>query len=134
VFLNLLTAEQQLAFARAAVFMVHVDGNIDEREMILLDQIQHETGLPEMPPTPPEELIISDLQVFESPVSKRIFLLELVGIVTADGDRHEDELEPMKSWARGLGLDPGILGSYLDLAERAHAVFHDARDLILDES
>lgn len=133
MFLNLLTAEQQIAFARAAVFAVHADGDVDKREATLLDELREEMGLPELPPVPPVELVESDLVVFDDPVSRRILLLELAGIVTADGHRHSDEMGPLYDWAGRLGLGRSVVDEFLDFADRAHAVYRDGRSLVLSD-
>lgn len=130
MFLNLFTAEQQIAFARIAVYLVHVDGVLDEREEVLLDELQQEMGLAELPPYPDEELIESDIGIFDDSVSRRIFLLELASIVTADEERHENELAALERWCDRLGEDPSALPRFLDLSDRAHAVYREARDLV----
>ena len=60
--------------ARIAEYMVHVDGEVDERERVLLDELQQEMGLPELPPLPDSTLVDRALGIFDDPVSRRIFL------------------------------------------------------------
>lgn len=130
MFLYLFTVEQQIAFARLAMFMVHADGVVDERERILMDELQQEMGLIELPPVPSIELVAQDLGIFDDRRSRRIFLLEMASIVTADGERHETELASIRSWARRLGEDDALVERYLEISDRAHEVYRDAHDAV----
>jgi hypothetical protein len=126
------TAEQQIAFARIAVYMVHVDGVVNAREAVLLDELQQEMDLVELPPAPSTELVEEDLRVFDDPISRRIFLVETASIVTADDENHPDEVAALERWAERLGERPDTVALYLELSERAHAVYREARALVFD--
>jgi uncharacterized tellurite resistance protein B-like protein len=130
LFLHLFTAEQQIAFARLAMFMVHADGEVDERERVLLDELQQEMGLVELPPVPSTELVSKDIGIFDDAMSRRIFLLEMSSIVTADGERHEAELASIRSWAQHLGEDEALVERYLDISDRAHEVYREAHEAV----
>jgi tellurite resistance protein len=65
LFLHWLATEQQIAFARLAMFMVHADGEVDERERVLLDELQQELGLIELPQVPSAELVSKDIGIIE---------------------------------------------------------------------
>lgn len=130
MFLHLLTAEQQIAFARLAMLMIHTDGEVDERERVLLDELQQEMGLVELPPVPSADLASMDIGIFDDAICRRIFLLEMSSIVTADGARHEAELALIRAWAQQLGEDVVLVNLYLDISNRAHDVYREAHEAI----
>ena len=132
LFLHLFTTEQQIAFARIAVHMVHVDGTINEREAVLLDELQQEMDLAELPPEPSADLVEEDLRVFDDPISRRIFLIEVASIVTADAENHPVEVATLEGWAERLGESRDTVSTYLELSERAHAVYLEAQTLVFD--
>lgn len=133
MFLHVLDAAEQQLFTQVAISLVHADGRLDPREDALLETLRLEMGLDHMPvdARPLESL---DLSEINSRVVARVILFELAGIVTADGEIHEDEREILEDVGRRLDIPSEQLEQFLDYAMRAHQFLDEARALVGDRS
>jgi len=104
MFLSQLTAEEKLAFDAIAHRLVMSDGTLAEQELAIVSQLHAEMGLAESPPSDglPVEALTAH---FASPRSRRIALLELLGIAHADGDFHSEESALLREVAQRFGVD-----------------------------
>jgi uncharacterized tellurite resistance protein B-like protein len=133
VFLELMTEEQQQLFLDTAVRMAHVDGHLHLDESAFIERVQRETG---GVVTEASELSRADLiakvtkQFSDAGLAGRAFLLELAGLVVADGKRDDAELEFLREIAEVSGVPSADVPLFLDFAERALDLAEDARDLL----
>jgi hypothetical protein len=129
VFLHVFSAAEQRLFAQVAISLVHADARLDPREDALLETLRLEMGLDHMPA---EAGSVESLDFSEvgSQLIARVILFELAGIVTADGEIHEDEREILEDVSRRLDVPSGQLEPFLDYAMRAHKFLDEARALV----
>ena len=135
IFLHVLDENEAQVFARAALALVHADDEADPRELVLLEEMQSEMRLPQVPEEVERDEAIAGLAAVDSPTLARIMLLELVGVAAADEETHPEERTFLLEAARTLRLEPALVETYLDFARRAQSVWKEGRTLILgDES
>jgi tellurite resistance protein len=130
VFLHVLDAAEQRLFAQVALSLVHADDHLDPREEALLETLRLEMGLDEMPDHDSAGDALGDLSEIGSRVVARVFMFELAGIVTADGEIHEDERAMLEDVCGRLDVAPDELERFLDFAIRAHEFLKEARALL----
>ena len=63
-------------------------------------------------------------------VAARAFLIELAGLVVADGNRSDAELTLLHDVAEAAGVASADVPLFLDFAQRAVELADDARDLL----
>lgn len=134
MFLHALDRTEQRAFATAAVHIVHADGTVDPRELVLLKALAEELHMSRMPDAAGAENMHAELSAVFDPAARRLILLELAGVSTSDGEIHTDEVRELTSIAAGWGIGKEFVLTCLDFAARAHAVWEEGRSLITQEA
>lgn len=128
-----MTEAQQQLFLDTAVRMAHVDGHLHLDETAFLERVQRETDgvVSEASDLSHADLVgrVTD-QFRQSGVAGRAFLLELAGLVVADGKRDDAELELLRELANAAGVPTADVPLFLDFAQRALDLAEDARDLL----
>ena len=135
MFLHVLDEAEQRLFAQVALRIVHADNNLDPREVALLEALQLEMGLEEMPTAAAHgEDELSDLEEIESRTVARVFAFELAGVVIADGNVHEEQRAILIEVTGRLGINAEETERFLDFALRAHSYWEEARELVSETS
>jgi hypothetical protein len=130
MFLTLLTPQQAGLFARAARMLIHADQVVHEKEFALLEAIQAETGLSELPEIGDSESLLSALDgALQEPTQRNTFLLELAGVAAIDADEHLAERELLAEIAQRLGLTKR-LDEFLCFARDARELANRGQTLI----
>lgn len=130
MFLNLLTPEQQRVFVQAAQLVAASDG-VGEEEAALLEAIAAECALTDAPePAEASETLQAAGAVFDSPASKKVFMLELAGVAAIDGRAYPSELELLGEFAQRVGLGEAELEESLVLASRGRQLVRDSETFI----
>jgi tellurite resistance protein len=129
MFLHVLDAAEQRLFVQVATSLVHADAHLDPREEALLETLRLEMGLDHMP-ADAAEVESLDFSEIGSPLVARVILFELAGIVTSDGEIHEDEREVLEDVSCRLDVPSDQLEQFLDYAMRAHKFLNEARALV----
>lgn len=130
MFLHALDPHERRAFALAAVTLVHEDGVLDPRELVLLDAVQQELELDELPEPASWDHVSAQLAGVTDGGAQRIILLELAGVSTSDAEVHEDELAVLRTIAGRWDLEEGLVGEFLEFAARAHALWEEGYRLV----
>jgi tellurite resistance protein len=133
LFLELMTKEQQQLFLDVAITMAGVDEHLHLDEQAFLERVQREVG-DRM--SDPQDLSHSDLVAQTrsafggSLIAARAFLIELAGLVIADGNRSDVELALLHELADAAGVPSADVPLFLDFAQRAVDLADDAQDLL----
>jgi uncharacterized tellurite resistance protein B-like protein len=130
MFLHLLSLEQQQAFCRAVIHMVEADEDLHEREGQIKADILREVQLDSYPTDPGTlEQLLDDVAGMRGEQANS-FLLELAGVATADYETHPEERRILEAVAARFGVPEDRIDQYVELAERLHRLFDDARTAI----
>ena len=104
MFLSLLDPAQRVLFTRAARLLIEADAIAHEHELEMLDAIQSETGLTEIPePGDADELAEQAVALLTDATQRNAFVAELAGVAVIDGDEHGAERELLQRFADVLG-------------------------------
>jgi hypothetical protein len=136
MFVAMLEQEQRRVLLRAAATLAERDGARPDAEDELLDALNVEAGLSEVPPVPDsdEELFAEATEAFGGDQTARnILLLELAGVALIDGGAQPEEIAFLASLAERLGADEAVLARALELGERAKALLDDGRAFIISD-
>lgn len=130
MFLHLLTYEQQHAFCRAVLLMVEADEDLHAREEEIKTTILREIGLDSYPSHPgPLDELLDDISGIRGEQANT-FLLEFAGVATADYETHPEEQRLLQAVAERLKVPSERVDAFIELAERLHRVFDEARTAI----
>lgn len=135
MFLHLLDRAQRRELLRAARHIVVADGVVDLREEDVLAQVRAELGFldPDDVPAPARDLdaLLDGLaDVFETPETKNVLVLQLLVLVLADGEPEERELEVLAAICRRLDVSRETFGQLRGLAQRLLDLRADGMELI----
>jgi uncharacterized tellurite resistance protein B-like protein len=133
MFLNLLTPPQQRVFLQAARAVAEQDGTVAEVEHALLSALRTETGLldePDAATESMEDVLDGASDMFDTSISKRVFMLELAGVVAIDGEAHPAELDALRSAGHRLGIEEDDLAEFVEFGMEARALAARGRELI----
>lgn len=135
MFLHVLEGEERDLFAEVAWALIHVDEDVDTREEALLAELQTEMGLDAgQPELWSWDALEPRLRHLESPTVRRVVLLELCGVATADGEVRDHEGEFLTNAAAALRLADATVEEFLEYVGRAHLVWQEGRELVLEAS
>lgn len=117
MFLNLLTDRQKQSFLALATKVVMADGGVDVKEHVTLNVRVAEMGGDIK--APPDEIFGDpNFDVFDTPKSQTIVLLELMVIAYADGEYHADERPIIGQLSEHFGFSESDMERYEDWAKR----------------
>ena len=105
MFLNTLNTEEKLMFLDMAILASQANGLFEESELDMLEQYCKEMDIKPCKKT--ELHTIDEIKAFfsnSSDISKRVAVLELLGIGYVDGNYDEVENDVVKDFAIGIGL------------------------------
>ena len=105
MFLNSLNSEEKAMFLDMAIHASQVNGLVEESERSMLEQYCKEMDINPCEKT--ELHSIDDIKAFfsnSSDISKRVAVLELLGISYIDGNYDDAENNVVKDFAVGIGL------------------------------
>jgi tellurite resistance protein len=128
-----MTTEQQQLFLSAALTIAEADEHLDLDERTFIERVRREIG-----GATPEPQVISHGDLLEQTrnafggalVAARAFLIELAGLVVADGHHSDAELTLLHDVAEAAGVASADVPLFLDFAQRAVELADDARDLL----
>jgi uncharacterized tellurite resistance protein B-like protein len=131
MFLHLLTEEQQRLFCRAALEVIRSDETLHDLEAEMQEAILREVRLERFPEDPLSvDDLLRSLAAFDSPVSKRVLMLELAGVATVDREIHANEETLLRRFCETLGISLDELEEFFDFTYRAHDLHDRAQGLI----
>lgn len=131
MFLHLLNQAQKQCFCNVVRFIVAADGVIDEKEKRLLAMAQRELGLDELPPRVTSlALLATQLNVFDSPISRNVLLLESVGAALADGEIPVSEREVLEGICDCLAIPRERIADFEGFAKRFHTLLAEGEQLV----
>jgi tellurite resistance protein len=136
MFIHMLDLDQRVALLRASSTLAEIDGAHPERERELLEALNVEAGLDEVPPQAvgPDELFRAiDAAYGDQPTARNVLILELAGVTVIDGDASADEVAFISEIARRLGGDTTLVTKAIEVAESALHLAQDARTFIATE-
>ena len=102
MYLSLLDNEKKHLFLDLELYMSCSDGefSIDEKNIIDVHCLEMEIDNNNYQPDLPKDLLLNKLKTSLTIKEKKIFILELMAVVLADGDFHENEHEIMLQLAK----------------------------------
>lgn len=131
MFLHVLEEDEARLFADTAWALIHVDDEVDQREESLLAELQIELGVDTTPPELHEpDGLLSRLSQLESPVVRRVMLLELSGVALVDEVVHASERGFLEQIADALGLTEET-SKFLDYVADAQSTWRRGRALVI---
>ena len=134
MFLELLNEAQRRAFLRVARLLVERDGLLDREEQRAFDLAVQEARLspPDEVPSSLEELV-PELAHVDSPIARRVVMMELMFLASVDGLVSESERTLLYDLADRLGVSQRDLGRLHRLAVRRREIREQARRIILGD-
>lgn len=131
MFLNLLNPTQQQLFIELARAVAEQDGIVAETEQVLLDAVQAECCVAELPAVRDLDAVLADAPTaFDNEATRSVLVLELAGIALIDGDAHPTELSVVASVAEKVGMTEEKLEECFGFAERSRQLFLDGQMLL----
>lgn len=105
MYLHLLKEEEQKYFLELAYHLMGIDGMYQDEEVAVFESYKHECSLEEYMTSKQNDLesVIANLKN-NSSKTKKIILIELFGILLADGKVHENETAFIKHLATSFGI------------------------------
>ena len=133
MFLHLLNKTQRQCFCNVLRFVIMADGIVNESEHRILQLAQQEMDLYELPaPVTSLALLATQLNAFDSPMSRNILMLESVGAAMADGEIPQSEMDILTQLCDCLQIPETKISEFKDLAESANKVRAKGESLIFD--
>jgi hypothetical protein len=130
MYLKALSDDEKQAFLELAYMAARADRILALEEYELWRAFRFELGLPDDRYTVRELSLAEAAAVFKSDRSKRIALLELVGLVMADGVEAPAENAFLQELADRFGLDGTYLVACFGWVKRHGAVLAEGRGLV----
>ena len=136
MFLHHLEDKQKIAFLKAALFLIRLDGVIDLREEVVLDWALRDMGLThkDLPPCPAQlQDVLGPLGVFRGdPAAACVLLVEAIRIGASDHIEDRAQQEALAAIAERVGVSPERLEAYTDYALRLQALIEEGQGLVGD--
>lgn len=131
MWLHLLDPDQQHTYVKAAQLVILADGIVHEAEEELLATVQIEMAMDTVPAAPDDvDTFLEELEVFDTPVSKNVLMLELMAVAMADDEYHPREKELLERIASRLRIKTDGLEEFRQFAIRGLKLIEDARSLL----
>lgn len=131
MFLHLLNKTQRQCFCNVVRFVIMADGVVDSTEHRILEMAKREMELDELPaPVTSLALLATQLNVFDSPMSRNILIMESVAAAMADGEIPESEMNILTQLCECLQIPTEKIVDFRKLAESSNAVYKKAEELI----
>jgi len=132
MFLYRLTPSQQQTFIGLAKKFIEVDAIVEVVEAEALQRMEAETGISAasveaLPPT------AEHLAVFDTPVSRNVVVLELLGLAYGDGEIHPRENAVITEVATSFGISEGKLYEMADWVARQVALTREAQRFLQED-
>ena len=133
MFLFRLNSDQQSIFCHAALHLIAADGKLQGREQEIKDEILREIAPSDYPDELEDltSLVLGVGHAFQGE-GRKIFLLELAGVATADLELHPEERALLQRFGDELGLAEK-LPELIELAEQAHQLHDRLRLAVRDD-
>ena len=132
----MLSQDQRRVLLRTAAILAERDGVRPDVEDEILEALNVEAGLAEIPPTPEsdEELFSEATAAFQNDATARnVLLLELAGLALIDGAAQPEEIDFLNAIAQHLGAEEALVGRALEFGERAKMLLDDGREFIVSD-
>jgi uncharacterized tellurite resistance protein B-like protein len=120
MFLNLLKAEEKIAFLTLAKRVISADSKIAKKELLLLESMKKELDVNDNDLQDSSESIEVLCSKFSSSKSKVSALMELIGIGFVDGKFVHEEQEMIYQIAQYMGISKEETTMYIDWARRVY--------------
>jgi tellurite resistance protein len=133
MFVRMLDTNQRTALLRAGALLAEVDGAQPDEEREVLDALNVEAGLPEVPDPPSdlEELLAEVEEAFgDDPTARNVLLLELAGVAVIDGEMSSEEVSVIEEVSSRLGGGEELVNQAFRLAHSARDLVHEGRAFI----
>jgi hypothetical protein len=130
MFVNLLDNEQKLYFGTLVTMAMHIDNEVAEEELEVIDGYKRELGLEEL------EMVSHDIdQVINyfkeaSETVKNAVYLEVVTVVLADKVLKNEENELLDKLASAFGYDEAKKNQFIDTVKRLQHVYEEIFELV----
>ena len=125
MFIEKLNDRQQGILLSLAKKLIAADGNINDKEIELLNAIRAQ-----MSPRAQEVTSSNLASDFQTQESKAALLLEIIGLAHADEDYHQDEKSFVSDLAKEVGLDPSMLAEMESWVSRQFALIREVQQFL----
>lgn len=125
MYLSLLDNEKKHLFLDLELYMSCSDGefSIDEKNIIDVHCLEMEIDNNNYQPDLPKDLLLNKLKTSLTIKEKKIFILELMAVVLADGDFHENEHEIMLQLAKYFNFKEEEIDKARDIIQEMKLVY-----------
>jgi hypothetical protein len=130
VYLKALTDQEKQAFLELAYLAARADRILALEEFELWRMFRWELGLPDEAYSVRELSLQDAAACFGSDRSRRIALLELVGMIMADGVAVPSENVFLNDLAQAFGLDQAYVQTCFDWVKRHAGIMAEGRSLV----
>lgn len=134
MFLSQLRKENKELFLKLSVYASNANDLFVDEEKELIYAYCREMGIPEVMPDTSEtiDIILNQISEQADDVEKNIIILEILGLVKADGVYDEKEKAFMCQMMDGIKVKRDVLSQYNSLLEVYGAVFKEIRLAVCD--
>lgn len=136
MFLHHLEDKQKIAFLKAALFLIRLDGVVDMREEIVLEWALRDMGLThkDLPPCPARlQDVLEPLEAFQGdPSGACVLLIEAIRIGASDHAYDQAQEEALEAIAERVGVSSAQLQTYTDYALRLQGLIEEGQGLVAD--
>jgi len=134
MFLHVLNEDQKRLFVLASRRLCRLDEVAASGELRYLEASMREMGAVDVPDeSEPDDPVALDAAVFNTPLSKRVLLLELCGLAASDGIVSNDETAFLARIADSLSVDRSQVTRMVDFSLRRRNLVEEGRALVLSE-
>lgn len=131
MFLHHLTLPQKNSFLALATRLALADGDLTAEENAMLNRLRKEMG--DNVVAPPEEIFgNTNLQIFDTPRTRALVMLELLTLGFTDEDFHPDEVTVLKELASGFKISAVDFRNMCAWAQRQAALLDEASGIMGD--
>ena len=131
MFLNQLSFQEKKMFLDLSIHVAKANNVLSSEEKTMISAYCTEMELPpiELYDTEPLETVTSYFALADQHV-KKIILLEIFGLVYADGDFDNAEITLVKKFAEEIGIDEEVYGNLHDAIKEYYIVCRKLADAI----
>ena len=127
MFIQNLSTQQQSQLLSLSKELVGIDGDIDEKESVMISVIEQQCDSNALVEDVNREILPS---LFEDNSSKTSLFLELIGLAFSDGTYHEAEEAWLKDLAKELSVSSDVFADMHSWVERQMNLVVEAQKLM----
>lgn len=134
MYLSELSVAERKHFLELAYSAMALNGSYKEQEKAIFESFTHECGMPSYQPKLQDDInAVIKVLIRSEMKNRRIVLVELFGIVMADGEYCENEIEFMRKLAVSFDIEEFELKRLQRWVEAMNDLVHEGFSLIMKD-